>query len=937
MKLPKIFDPTWINIRNRPAKSHLLKTFFAWGWVMCCLGNGLAFEVEFPGPEAILSLGEVSSAVTLPWPGAEGDYLITGGRDGFLSLVRLLNVGNNFNVLYRQYLAGDLMAIIPWENFGTAGTGIIVATMNPDRVFFVEVNPDNPYFAVRQQIDLPEDPGTLAFVGPQFPGGQELAVSLPGVDQVGLISLDTDTWSLSQIMAAGDRPVHLVGLDLEDDGIREIVTADRGVLSGSLGIFRRDAGGQYGRTAEVDVPGLPAVLATEDIDGDLRPELVVGVADAPEAHVLVSAEGTLTLDYSLNLTLPAEALHLAPLPAGQLGLFTAVQSRGLVEVLGYADGLWTAEENYYPGCRPQGLTSGDFNGDNLEDLVCLGNTQYPTTVLFGNHETGFLGFPALTLNNTPGASVLADFSGDGIPDLVVAGADSPSLSYFPGQPDGGLSPVSVDQELSYLAGGLVALEAGGSSGPELALLDLFTGQLRIMDFDETSGFQQLASRALLPFPQSLESADLDQDGHDDLFMARRTAPDLMVLFGDGGGGFSEEFSLPASTGAENILALDLNADTLLDLVVVDGVSRVQSFVNQGDRTFAGEAWVIAGNGARYLATGDLDGDGDLDVVVANRTEESLTFLENDGSGALVRRIGSHALEGRPLGVVSADLNKSGNTDVLVNLGEEGNLGLIFGLGDWAYGSVIRFAGGASITSTQLGDFNLDGYPDVLNLDQSLRLGLTMLNVEPPEVAVDPHALTFYCGTDQLHVEILPDRDGPWDLDVGGEDQWQSLVHNGQAEIGHLEHDGRRYYFSLSRTEWGQVLGPALRTEVLLRLVVGQGENRETLELPVTEGCLEYSSPEIASPLTWAAEPWPNPFNPRLQSRISLAVPGYLSAAVYDLAGRLVEVLFEGQVEAGVYTLAWDGTSSGRPLAGGVYFLKVKGPSTVLSRKVLLLK
>lgn len=931
--MPKI--STKILPRGLAGRNHRL-AFVLLAAVACatCL-PAMAFEVEFPGPVPLPGLGNAISAVPVPWPNTAARYLAVGNDLGHITLVYLLSGEDNFSNFYRYQTSGRVVWLETWENPTGGGTGIVAATVNPDRVLFLKVLQVQPYIDLIFQVDLPEDPGTLAFVGPTFPGGEELAVSLPGIDQVALLRVIDGQWGIAQTLDAGDDPTSLTAMDLEQDGTRELISADQGYLSGSLGIFRRDELGHYQRTAEHDVAGWASLVRSFDVDSDGVKELAVAFSDLAQVQILEGVEGQLTASENAVLNLVPDSIHLAPLPGGDVALFGSTGNRGLVEYQRRQAGDWQTVESYFPGCRPVGITSGDVNGDGIHDLVSLGQGTLPSSVMFGHSQQGFWGFPALTLNAVPGASEMADFDLDGNPDLVVAGLEQPLLSFFHGNDKGGLAPTGVDQTLDYLTGGLSVVEAGGSPGPELALLDYYTGQLRILDYEPQSGFQSLSNRAILPLPSQMQTADLDLDGNEDLFMARSSSSDFLVLFGDGQGGFGDDTAMNVPTGSRNVLAVDLNGDSLLDLAVVDGVSRVYTYLNQGDRTFGSMAWVSAGTGARLLATGDLDGDLDQDVVVANRIEESLTFLENDGSGALVRRIGSHALTGNPLGIICADLNHSGSDEVLVNLGNDGIIGVVFNLGAWVFSPAQPFAGGSEISSFRVGDFNQDGFPDVLNLDGSLNLGLTMLNVDRVMVAVDPQALTFSCDETGLEAVILPDRVGPWDLDLGSGASVLPLVREGLAQLGRLEFDGRYWVLKVSWRELEAAGG--VPAGAALRLGVGEQADREYLVLFLEDDCRGQARTFTARLMEWDQEPWPNPFNPSIQSRVHLSEPAFVRAGIHDLSGKLVATLLQENLPEGNHILTWDGMASGRPAAAGVYFLRIEGPGSVLSRKVMLLK
>jgi hypothetical protein len=86
---------------------------------------------------------------------------------------------------------------------------------------------------------------------------------------------------------------------------------------------------------------------------------------------------------------------------------------------------------------------------------------------------------------------------------------------------------------------------------------------------------------------------------------------------------------------------------------------------------------------------------------------------------------------------------------------------------------------------------------------------------------------------------------------------------------------------------------------------------------------------------------PNPFNPATTIEYSLAAAGHAKLRIYDLAGRLVRTLVDGNVEVGEHEVVWDGTTdSGIRAASGVYFLRTEAGASGdfrATRKLVLLK
>ena len=84
---------------------------------------------------------------------------------------------------------------------------------------------------------------------------------------------------------------------------------------------------------------------------------------------------------------------------------------------------------------------------------------------------------------------------------------------------------------------------------------------------------------------------------------------------------------------------------------------------------------------------------------------------------------------------------------------------------------------------------------------------------------------------------------------------------------------------------------------------------------------------------------PNPFNPLTTIRYELPVTAAVSLRIFDVSGRLVAVLKDGEVEtAGRHEVVWRGRDrSGRQAAAGVYFYRMEGGGFGQTRRMVLVK
>ena len=83
---------------------------------------------------------------------------------------------------------------------------------------------------------------------------------------------------------------------------------------------------------------------------------------------------------------------------------------------------------------------------------------------------------------------------------------------------------------------------------------------------------------------------------------------------------------------------------------------------------------------------------------------------------------------------------------------------------------------------------------------------------------------------------------------------------------------------------------------------------------------------------------PNPFNPRTAVKFSLASRGKVELAIYDVSGRLVRTLVNDVQDAGLHTVAWDGSDNkGHRVSSGIYWSQLKAGKYVSNKKMIMLK
>ena len=122
------------------------------------------------------------------------------------------------------------------------------------------------------------------------------------------------------------------------------------------------------------------------------------------------------------------------------------------------------------------------------------------------------------------------------------------------------------------------------------------------------------------------------------------------------------------------------------------------------------------------------------------------------------------------------------------------------------------------------------------------------------------------------------------------------------------------------------------------VVVSQNDAGSDFDYTLTFTDGEMSTePEI--PLHFAvSNAYPNPFNPQTNINIDLAADQKVQVHIYDIQGRLVQTLYDGELNVGSHILTWDGSAmNGKAVPSGTYFVRLNGDGMESWQKVTLLK
>ncbi|OUJ67422.1 FG-GAP-like repeat-containing protein, partial [Hymenobacter crusticola] len=291
--------------------------------------------------------------------------------------------------------------------------------------------------------------------------------------------------------------------------------------------------------------------------------------------------------------------------------------------------------------------------------------------------------------------------------------------------------------------------------------------------------------------QNIVTGDLDGDGDVDLASASSNRT-VSVRFNNGAGSFSgtTEVALNPDVSVSRVALADLDNDGDLDLVTAGSTSGEKGFVsirlNNGQGSFTAVPDVSVNDGALNLAVGDVNGDGYLDVLTANSPLRpgTVSVLINNGTGTSFTPGGGEALiyiANRPFDIKLGDVDNDGDLDVVTS-----NLGgvTVFrnsGTGSFTTGQQLSISSAPFrySSSIDLGDIDKDG-----DLDFVANIGVSSQATNAIAAVGINNGGTFTLGQ-QFGINSfdisLGDIDGDQDLDFVASSG--TRLNNGQGTFG----------------------------------------------------------------------------------------------------------------------------------------------------------
>ncbi len=219
-------------------------------------------------------------------------------------------------------------------------------------------------------------------------------------------------------------------------------------------------------------------------------------------------------------------------------------------------------------------------------------------------------------------------------------------------------------------------------------------------------------------PTAVAPGDFNGDGKLDLAVVTVNSGQggsVNILLGDGTGSFLSHTTFDVGTSPispSSLTAEDFNGDGKLDLAIANtGSGDISIVLGDGTGGFSPAASYPATAHPGAIGVGDFNGDGKLDLVVTDNGGSTISVLLGNGAGGFSAPT-MIAVGGNPISVGVGDFNGDGKPDLAVANNLSNSISILLCNGAGGFSAPINFPTGLNPSSVTVDDFNADGALDL---------------------------------------------------------------------------------------------------------------------------------------------------------------------------------------------------------------------------------
>ena len=527
---------------------------------------------------------------------------------------------------------------------------------------------------------------------------------------VGLCWAENPPLFPGECIDGGEAPIAIAIGDFNGDLALDLAV---GNSTGYVSVLLNDGQGSFASLVEYTVNGNVEAIVSADVNRDGSVDIVVKHGGV--SLFLGNGDGTFTGPAFYSGGTGQGAFVVRDLNGDDWPDLALTDNNNVLVRFNDGDGAFGDAVMYPADDEPRGVAAGDLNGDGQPDLAAANFRSHNVSILLNNGAGAFSAPIHYEAGWAPFSLALGDLNGDNALDIVVTPAGNDSLAVLLNDGDASFT-TSFTSEIGSEPTSPVVADLDDDGHCDLIATSNYPDGVAVLRNNGDGTFEPMPLLAVGD-AQSVAVGDLDQDGRLDLAVASWGPNNVAILRNRGGAVFGPEL-YGVETGAQQVGIADLDGDHWPDIISLERYSgAVHVFVNERDGTFSSGAQCETSRDCKSFAIGDISGDGYVDAVVAvdGFYGAYIDFLLNDREGGFDAAAQYPTSPGLAW-VVTGDLDRNGETDIVVSNASSGEVCVYSNDGHGGLAEPACLDSGAHPQRLAVGDLDGDQWPDLVTVN-----------------------------------------------------------------------------------------------------------------------------------------------------------------------------------------------------------------------------
>ena len=742
--------------------------------------------------------------------------------------------------------------------------------------------------------------------------------------------------------------------DLDDDGDIDVLSASRD--DNSIAWHRNQGDGTFDQRQIINDELFVAMsVFTGDLDGDGDLDVLSASRDDNKiAWYEQTSTGVFGPQQIIDTnSFNAFAVYAADLDGdGDLDVLSASDLDDKIAWYQNLDGLGTFSQQLIVSTSADAardVIAADVDNDGDNDIISASSRDNKIAWYRNENGAGVFSSEIIITQSALFARSIyaADVDLDGDLDVLSASSNDSTLAWYKNEDGRGSysGPFIIDDQA---AGASSIMAANLDNDEDLDIIATSSFDHKVLSYESFAGRGRVKftfrSEVAVGFeethsPHSVHAADVDGDNDLDLLTASFLDNKISWYENRRGVIGEQQVVTLSADGARDVQTADLDGDGDLDILSASGTDNAikwyENFNGRGSFDILREVTTSANN-AYAVYAGDLDGDGDMDIVSASFDDNTIAWYENqNGQGDFGPLISISKAAKGATDVLVVDVDGDGDEDVVSASSFDDKIAWYPNLdGEGNFAEQVIISENADLaTAVHAEDIDLDGDIDILSASAGDDKIAWYENLDGNGTFSQSKVITLEAN--RAFSVNTADLDGDGDLDVLSASRDDDRV----AWYENLG-EGR---FGIQQTISNTLLGARSVIAVDLDfdgdpdvISASQDGNRVVLyeNLSLIPTILDAEDEVSLEDVQHTTAIYPNPMTHLGHIKVGVTHSQYISIDVFDIQGREVGTLFDGYMAAGQQrTVQWER----RSMPAGVYLIRILGERFTRTEKVIVLR